>query len=62
LRPPLAKGIAAMKRWPIIRHARWLYWAIQVERHYQFWRMLGALPVFRDRDEEVLNQIWRGER
>lgn len=50
-----------MKRWPIIRHARyfWLLW--QVNRHYELWVRLGMLPVDADRDYAVLDAIWRGE-
>jgi hypothetical protein len=49
-------------RLPIIRHIRWLYYCYQVERHYALWLEInGSLPVYRDRDEEVLHAIWRGE-
>jgi hypothetical protein len=48
-------------RLPIIRHVRWLYWSYQVERHYEFWRSLGSLPVYRHLDDEHLDRIWRGE-
>ena len=51
-----------LKRLPIIRHVRWLYWAWQVEKHYAMWAQLGSLPLYRDRDEAVLDAIWRGER
>jgi hypothetical protein len=51
-----------IKRLPIIRHLRWLYWSWKVEQHYAMWLQLGSLPVYRDRDEQVLDQIWRGER
>lgn len=51
-----------LKRLPIIRHARWLYWAWQVEKHYVMWAQLGSLPIYRDRDQGVLDAIWRGER
>jgi hypothetical protein len=51
-----------MKRWPIIRHLRWLWLSWRVEQHYAMWRQIGALPVYRDHDQRVLDQIWRGER
>lgn len=51
-----------MKRWPIIRHIRWLVLSHRVERHYRLWRTLGMLPLNRHLDDEVLNQVWRGER
>jgi hypothetical protein len=41
--------MAELARWlsrlPIIRHARSLYYAIQVARHYALWQSLGYLPV-----------------
>jgi hypothetical protein len=49
-------------RLPIIRHILWLYYSIQVEQHYAMWQELGLLPVHRDKDEAVLDAIWRGER
>lgn len=51
-----------MKRWPIIRHIRWLYHTRQVNRHYAFYRSLGMLPVHAEHDYAVLDEIWRGER
>jgi hypothetical protein len=51
-----------MMRLPIIRHIRWLYYSWQIEKHYAMWRELGSLPVNRHLDEEVLDQIWRGDR
>jgi len=50
-----------MKRLPIIRHIRYFILYHRMEKHYEFWRSLGSLPVYRDHDIEVLNQIWRGE-
>jgi hypothetical protein len=58
--------MAELTRWlsrlPIIRYGRWLYYAIQVARHYALWQSLGYLPVNRAHDDAVLDQIWRGER
>jgi len=50
-----------MKRWPIIRHVRAIWLAWQVEKHYRMWAKLGMLPSYRDRDDEMLRRIWRGE-
>jgi hypothetical protein len=50
-----------MKRLPIIRHLRWVYHTWQVNKHYEFYRKLGMLPVNADKDYEVLDAIWRGE-
>jgi len=50
-----------MLRLPVIRHIRWLIHSYLVERHYRRWAQVGALPVNRDRDEAVLDMIWRGE-
>jgi hypothetical protein len=30
-----------IKRLPIIRHLRWLYWSWKVDQHYLLWRQLG---------------------
>jgi hypothetical protein len=51
-----------MKRWPLIRHVRWLILARRVEQHYRLWASLGMLPVNRHHDDAVLDAIWRGER
>jgi hypothetical protein len=51
-----------LRRLPIIRHLRWLYWSWKVEQHYAMWESLGSLPVRRHLDEAVLDAIWRGER
>ena len=51
-----------MKRWPIIRHARYFWYRWRVERHYEFWLSLGMLPFNKDKDEIVLRDIWSGKR
>lgn len=52
-----------MRRLPIIRHLRWLYYSWKVEQHYTMWHQInGSLPVNRWQDEQVLDAIWRGER
>lgn len=49
------------KRWPIIRHIRFFWLLRQVNRHYEMWMHMGALPVYADRDYAVLDKIWAGE-
>jgi len=52
-----------MKRWPIIRHIRFFYLRYKVNQHYDMWReATGALPVHIQKDYDVLDAIWRGER
>jgi hypothetical protein len=50
-----------MKRWPIIRHLRWLYWSWQVEREWRVWVRLGLPALDRSVDRAMLDQIWMGE-
>jgi hypothetical protein len=51
-----------IKRLPVIRHLRWLYFSWRVQQHYTMWHQLGSLAVNRHLDDEVLDQIWKGER
>jgi hypothetical protein len=50
-----------MRRWPIIRHIRWLRAWIRVEQWYAEWARLGYLPVHRAEDDAVLLRIWSGK-
>jgi hypothetical protein len=50
-----------MKRVPIIRHLRWLYWAWQVKQHYAMRHQLGFADIHPDPDNEQLDRIWWGE-
>ena len=51
---------ATIKRWPIIRHLRWLWYSWQLARWMQFWSRAGlTLPNIHDL--EYLNRVWRGE-
>jgi hypothetical protein len=49
------------KRWPIVRHVRWLVLTYRVNRHYDMWLKLGYLPVHSQHDYDHLDRIWRGE-
>lgn len=49
-----------MKRWPIIRHARWLYWHIRFTTWWNdYGHVLGAFP--NPADLEHMEKIWKGE-
>ena len=51
-----------MKRWPIIRHIRWLYGSWAVQRYARKWARAGiGLGVPNESDLRVLDAIWRGE-
>lgn len=49
-----------MKRWPIIRHARWAVLAWRLER---WWRDIGRyLGAIRNpADMAYLDKVWKGE-
>lgn len=49
-----------MRRLPIIRHIRWLYYRVQIARWYGTWAMLGYNDRNRGSDMQVLDEIWRG--
>ncbi len=50
-----------MKCWPIIRHMRWLYYRVQIERWYAAWGQLGMHDGNKQSDLKVLTKIWKGE-
>ena len=56
------KMIDVIKRFIVIRHVRYFYYLYQVNRHYEFYRSLGQLPVNAASDYAVLDAIWRGDR
>jgi hypothetical protein len=60
-RAPRASEVL-MRRWPLIRHVRYFYARWRVNQHYAMWGRVGALPHHADKDYEVLDAIWRGER
>lgn len=39
-----------MKRWPIIRHVRWLWHSYHFNRHAAHWMALGYFPQQSDID------------
>lgn len=47
-----------MKRWPFIRHIRWLWHSYHFRRHASFWLTLGYFP--QKRDIEHLRAIKEG--
>ena len=49
-----------MREWPIIRHFRWLYYRVQVDRWNAMWSRLGYFPI--GRDEIHLRDIRDGRR
>lgn len=49
-------------RLPIIRHIRAVLARRRVNRHYDFWYSYGAIPLYRDHDDAVIDAIWRGEK
>jgi hypothetical protein len=52
-----------MKRWPVIRHIRWLWLAWRVRRWAREWGNIGiGLGYPTEHDLRVLDAIWRGER
>jgi hypothetical protein len=50
-----------MKRWPVIRHIRALYWAWRAERHYRSWQKAGDFGHLAERDYQHARRIWWGE-
>ena len=49
-------------RLPIIRHARAAIVTWRIQKHYDFWARLGALPVNSNYDFAIRDAIWRGEK
>jgi hypothetical protein len=50
------------KRLPIIRHIRAAYHTVQINRHYDQWASVGAIPWGAHKDYAVRDAIWRGEK
>jgi hypothetical protein len=50
-----------MKRWPLVRHVRYFVHVYRMNKHYDFWRSLGYLPVNIEHDEKILQDIWDGK-
>lgn len=52
-----------MKRWPVIRHIRWLYLSWCVQRWTQRWaELVGCFPIPNENDLRYLDAVWKGER
>lgn len=49
-----------MKRWPVVRHIRYVYHHIQIERWYRLWAKLGRHDMNKSKDLEYLARIWKG--
>lgn len=64
IREAVANHPAAAWPWrlPIIRHIRAIRSAYLINRHYDFYRSLGSLPVNVDLDYAIRDAIWRGEK
>lgn len=51
-----------MRRWPIIRHVRWLYLNWRVHQWAAAWGAMGiGLGSPNQSDLDHLERIWRGE-
>lgn len=51
-----------MKRWPIIRHIRWLYYDWRVHQHAATWGSIGiGLGHPNQSDLDYLKLIWEGK-
>lgn len=48
------------KKWPIIRHIRYFYWAWKFDRYWQNYKHVFLVP--NDGDMQYLDAIWRGEK
>jgi hypothetical protein len=44
-----------------IRHVRAILITYRINRHYEEWSKLGALPVYADRDWAIVDRIRAGE-
>ncbi len=49
------------KRLPIIRHVRYCIVMYQINRHYDQWRAMGAIPWNAHEDYAIADRIWKGE-
>ena len=50
-----------MKRWPVIRHIRAIYWAWHAEGYYRTWQKARDFPLQAENDFSRAHRIWRGE-
>ena len=54
----LPDDVPRWKRLPVIRHIRFIYYSVQIERHNRFWSSLGKMPS--GYDEWYLHAIYTG--
>lgn len=57
---PLPKPARWYWRLPVVRHIRALVVGQRVERHYRAWERLGRLSVYREYDDRIVREIWKG--
>lgn len=48
-------------RLPIIRHVRYWWTMFQINRHYDQWTSMGAIPWGAADDYKIAARIWDGE-
>jgi hypothetical protein len=51
-----------MKRWPIIRHVRAIYYAWRLGRELDRWRRAGLCALAQPEDEQFIYDVWDGKR
>jgi len=58
--PPRREGGHEVKRWPIIRHIRWLVYALQFDR---WWESVGRHHWLapNQADLRYLRDVWQGK-
>ena len=55
------KPAALWKRLPIIRHVRYYVTMYRINRHYDMWASMGAIPWGAGEDYKIADRIWKGE-
>lgn len=51
-----------MSKLPGIRHIRYMIAVYRINRHYEFYRSIGLLPIHAEADYAEANRIWAGKR
>lgn len=49
------------KRWPVIRHVRWIYWDWKVYNFACEWSRISGFFSINPSDTEYLDGIWHGK-